>query len=276
MSEDDDRLLVWAGRDVAALRAAWRVPGLIALRRTASTNDVARRLAAEGATSLTCVLAEEQTAGRGRLGRVWTAPAGSSLLVSFVLRPPGGQDPAPSTIPLRVGMAAATAIEQTVDIPVRLKWPNDLLDGAGRKLGGVLCEASTAGTGSVVIAGIGINVRQESADWTDELRGEAVSLREGCGHDVDRAALAGALVRALRTELLRIDRALSEPERATWNARDALRGTSVTVDGDTTGIVDGVSEDGALRLRTSRGVRLFHSGTVRPASAAPSVQGGRS
>lgn len=261
-------LETWAGRPVASLRNAWQVPRLVAFDRVGSTNDIARTLAEGGAAELTTVLAELQTAGRGRFGRTWTAPHGSALLMSIVLRPAGGPDAAPSAAALRVGLAAAHAIGQAAGVDVRLKWPNDLQARDGAKLGGVLCEAVTGATGSFVIAGIGINVNQTVADFAPELREIAASLRGIAGREIDRVRLAHALIDALRPRAAAIDRPLDRAERDAWERRDALRGQAVHVDDEPAGTADGVTAQGALRLRTSRGPRLLWSGTVRPSTPA--------
>lgn len=263
----------WAGRPVASLRSAWKVPHLHALERVGSTNDIARALAEDGAPALTVVLAESQSAGRGRFGRAWTAPHGSSLLISIVLRAPGGPGAAPSAAPLRVGLATALAVERATGVPARLKWPNDVQAPDGRKLAGVLCEAATGARGSFVVAGIGINVNQLEGDWPPDLIGRATSLRELVSAPVDRAALAHALLDALRSDADAIDRPLGPAERNEWHRRDALRQLPVHVDGEPAGTADGVSPQGALRLRTSRGPRLLWSGTVRPSTAAAGGKG---
>jgi len=261
-------LATWAGRSIDSLCAEWRVPRILAFATIPSTNDIARELAESGAPELTTVLADAQTAGRGRFGRTWTAPPESSLLISFVLRPPAAPGAAPSATPLRVGMAVARAIERVSEVFARLKWPNDILASDDRKLAGVLCEAATSGRNAFIVAGIGINVNQSLEDWPEHLQGTAASLRQIVGRTVDRAEIAHALVEELRAELARIDRPLETGERSSWDSRDALRERAVHVDGEAAGIADGVTPYGALRLRTSRGGRILWSGTVRPAAIA--------
>jgi BirA family biotin operon repressor/biotin-[acetyl-CoA-carboxylase] ligase len=263
------QLATWAGRSIETLRAEWDVPRILAFAETASTNDLARELAESGAPELTTVLADAQTAGRGRFGRTWTAPPESSLLISFVLRPRAGPGAAPSAIPLRVGMAVARAIERVTHVFPRLKWPNDILAGDDRKLAGVLCEAATSGRNAFIVAGIGINVNQSLEEWPEHLRPTAASLLQVVGRTVDRAQIAGALVDEIRGELARIDQPLDVFERASWDSRDALRDRAVHVDGEAAGFGAGVTPHGALRLRTSRGARVLWSGTVRLAALAP-------
>ncbi|MEJ2502094.1 MAG: biotin--[acetyl-CoA-carboxylase] ligase, partial [Gemmatimonadota bacterium] len=144
----------WHGRPLSYWQELWGVPELRAFRRVGSTSDVARAMAEGGAGTGTLVLAAEQTRGRGRRGRRWDAPAGSSLLLSMVLRPAAGGGEA--VLSLRLGMAAARAIESVSGLRVGLKWPNDLLV-AGRKVGGILCEGSVEGASlRYTIAGLGL------------------------------------------------------------------------------------------------------------------------
>lgn len=270
MTIDAAPLTNWAGRSVESLRTEWQLPALFAYARVGSTNDVARTLAENGAPPLTVVVADEQSAGRGRFGRTWTAPARSSLLLSIILRPQGGPAAAPSVVPLRLGIATADAISTESGVPARVKWPNDVLAPDDRKLAGILCEAATSASGGFVIAGVGINANQSALDWPADLRATATSLREITGHEVDRTALAGALLSAVARNLARIDRTLDVNERAEWRARDALYGRAVHLDGEAAGTADGVTPHGALRIRTSRGTRILWSGTVRP---SPSLHG---
>jgi BirA family biotin operon repressor/biotin-[acetyl-CoA-carboxylase] ligase len=143
-----------------------------------STNDAARALALEGAAHGTAVLAREQTSGRGTKGRAWHSPAGLGLYTSFILRgPAGGAVPFPHLVPLAAGLAASDAILETAGLETRLKWPNDILHD-GKKLGGILCEGVDAGApGGFAIVGIGLDVGHGAADFPEELRATATSLR---------------------------------------------------------------------------------------------------
>ena len=133
------------------------------LRRTDSTNNRARDLAARGAPHGTLVTAAEQTAGRGRQGRSWTAPAGRALLCTLVVREP------PRLLPLAVGVAVA----ETVGPGARLKWPNDVLID-GRKVAGILVEGRPQERWAV--AGIGLNVAVRESDFPPELDGRAATM----------------------------------------------------------------------------------------------------
>lgn len=149
------------------------------LAEVASTNDVLVALARGGAPDGLVVVADHQTAGRGRRGRTWEAPAGSSLLASVLLRP------APPLVTLAAGLAAADACAEVAGVEVALKWPNDLLLAGGGKLGGILAEA----VGGAAVVGLGLNV-----DWGGApLPAGAASL----GRPVDRRALLDAWLRGL-------------------------------------------------------------------------------
>jgi BirA family biotin operon repressor/biotin-[acetyl-CoA-carboxylase] ligase len=154
---------------------------------TDSTNDVALALAASGECEGAVVLADEQRAGRGRRGHRWFSPAGSGLYVSVVLSPGRSSgDPARATsvLTLMVGVALAEGIEAATGLAVDLKWPNDLYV-SGRKLGGVLAEASRGvWDPPSVVVGYGINVR--AAAYPPELRDRATSLDTELGRPVDR------------------------------------------------------------------------------------------
>jgi BirA family biotin operon repressor/biotin-[acetyl-CoA-carboxylase] ligase len=168
--------------------------------------------------------------------------------------------------PLRVGLAVVAAIEHVAGAAAMLKWPNDvLLDG--RKVAGILCEGIVAGGGSVVIAGIGINVLQEPADFADDVAPLATSLRMVTGRSAARAELAGAVLRALRVGVDTIGQPLGDEELRAFAVRDALRGLPITIDGVPAGVAAGITADGELRVQDEAGVRRVHGGTVRIASA---------
>ena len=203
------------------------------LRATTSTNDRARALAQEGAPHGTLVTASEQHAGRGRQGRTWSAPPGSALLLSLVLREP------PALLPLAAGLAVA----EVAGPPAVVKWPNDvLLDG--RKVAGILAEGRP-GEGWVVL-GIGVNVAVRLEDLPAELHDTAGTLGLTPAElEPTLQRLLGALERALALD----DAALLEAYRA----RDALRGHEVAWSGGR-GTAAGI--DGAGRL----GVELADGG----------------
>lgn len=256
---------MWEGRPVDALRAAWSLPELLVFESVESTNDIIKERAENGASAGVVAIAEVQTNGRGRRARKWDAPAGTSLLMSMLFRP-DTHSPADlaGTIPLRVGMAVARAIEASTNVDVRLKWPNDILANDGRKIAGVLCESSLSSTGvAYTVVGIGINVLQTPEQlYTDE-RNHAVSLRLLTERSVTRASLAEALVAQLLPLSKQAASLLTANELDEYALRDSLAMRDVTADGAPVGVANGINEGGDLRVRDGGEVRSIHAGTIR-------------
>jgi BirA family biotin operon repressor/biotin-[acetyl-CoA-carboxylase] ligase len=208
-----------------------------------STNEHGKQLAAAGAPHGTLVTADEQSAGRGRQGRVWAASPGSALLMSLVLRPP------PETLPL----CAAVAVSEAVPVDCRIKWPNDVLVG-GRKLAGILVEGRPQEGWAVL--GIGLNVSTSADEFPPELRETATSLALAgatIGRDELLAWLLGRLERRLRSPLAEV---LEE-----WRCRDALLGERVAWNGGE-GTAAGVDEAGSLLVDTEAGRVALSAGEV--------------
>jgi BirA family biotin operon repressor/biotin-[acetyl-CoA-carboxylase] ligase len=219
------------------------------LRATDSTSTRARELALAGAPHGTLVTAGEQSAGRGRQGRTWSAPPGRSLLMSLVLRDP------PKLLPL----AAAVAVADVCGAEARIKWPNDVqLDG--RKAAGILVEGRPFDGWAIL--GMGLNVAVRPEDFPPELREVATGLG-GEPSDVEPtlARLLAALDRRLGED--------AETILAAWRPRDALLGREISWGGGT-GVAAGVDEAGQLVVelpdggRTSLGAGEVHLG---PAAA---------
>jgi BirA family biotin operon repressor/biotin-[acetyl-CoA-carboxylase] ligase len=172
-----------------------------------STNDLALARAGAGAPHGTAIVADRQTAGRGRRGRVWFSPAGAGLYLSVVVRPEAWSD-ALSVVTLAAGVAAADGIRAATGLEVELKWPNDLVVGRPwRKLGGILCEASGVGPRvDAVVIGIGINVQRSA--YPPEIADRATAVEDELGRTADRfqcavdvlAGLAGVTGRLARGE----------------------------------------------------------------------------
>jgi BirA family biotin operon repressor/biotin-[acetyl-CoA-carboxylase] ligase len=212
----------------------------------ASTQALFDRSEPEGAVAV----AEEQTAGRGRLGRVWEAPLGSSILCSVLLRPPAG--PALPQLSLVGGLAAAEAVEQALGRAAQIKWPNDVLVGE-RKVAGVLAEALEG----AVVMGIGINVNQRR----EELPEVAASLREISGGACDRAPLLARLLGRLEHHY---ERWLEDGLSAVFEGlaeRDVLRGRGVSVDG-VAGTALGISRSGGLEVDLGGERKTIETGEV--------------
>ncbi|RMD83575.1 MAG: biotin--[acetyl-CoA-carboxylase] ligase [Candidatus Dadabacteria bacterium] len=224
---------------------------------TGSTNDDAAALARQGAPEGTVVLAERQTAGRGRMGRRWASLPGRSVTLSCVLRPPIPPAEAPR-LSLVAALAVACAMEAE-GLRARIKWPNDVLLG-GRKVCGILTEIEAeADTVHFVIAGIGLNVNTTRDEFPPELRESATSMRIDAGRRFDRARITAALLQSLERWYGRF---LGEPfDRlaAEWNRRSVTVGRRVRVTGAGEAIEGcclGIDGDGALLvndgLRTHR------------------------
>jgi BirA family biotin operon repressor/biotin-[acetyl-CoA-carboxylase] ligase len=200
-------------------------------RRTDSTNSRARELAEAGAPHGTVVTAAEQSEGRGRQGRSWSAPPGGALLYSAVLRP---LDRRHLLLPLAVPVAVCEAAEELrPGIECAIKWPNDIwLDE--RKLGGILIEARPQDGWAVL--GIGLNLTIAPGEFPPELRDLAISLGVGT-REAARAALDAALDRWVEAD--------NEKILSAWRARDTLRGREIAWD-EGSGVADGVDERGNL------------------------------
>lgn len=266
MSSGLEDVARWEGESPRHWARAWRLPELHILARADSTNDIARRLADHGVAAGTAVIAEEQTAGRGRLGRLWEAPFGTALLISFILRPPGGRVGIrlPTAVPIHVGLAVARAIEHVTGIHTGLKWPNDVVVPGAGKVAGILCEGALGdATAEYVIAGIGINVNQRLDQLPADTRGSATSLALVTGREVERAALAAALIDEIRAFAGAAGEPLDGAALLAFTRRDVLRGHEVLIDGRPAGTAAGIMPDGALGLDTDGRRRIVRGGTVR-------------
>lgn len=231
-----------------------------------STNDEAMRLASEGAPAFSVVVADRQTAGRGRNGRVWVSPPGVGLYVSMILRPNLDIEEIP-VLTLLIGVSAAEAVRETTGLSTGLKWPNDVLVN-GYKIAGILCEASLgAGGGApVVIAGLGVNVNTLPQDLPERPLHPASSLAAESGRLHDRDALLDAWIAHTRHWVATLETDGATPLIARWNELDALTGTPVSIaaaDGTAVAGLDrGVDASGALRVETGNGIAHVIVGDV--------------
>lgn len=245
------------GSDIrAALRTSLLGKDIVTFGRVGSTNDVASALAAGGAVEGTVVVAEEQSRGRGRLGRSWHSPPGCGLWLSIVLRPPLAPDES-TTVSLAGALGVASALERHYGIQARLKWPNDVLVGR-RKICGILTEGEFAGTSvSFIILGMGINVLNRESDFPPEIRSIATSIRLETGRAVSRGEVLSAVLEGIEAEYLKLCRDGFESIRESILAHSLLLGKLVRV---TTGrgMVEGVAHDiddaGALIVRKENGI----------------------
>jgi BirA family transcriptional regulator, biotin operon repressor / biotin---[acetyl-CoA-carboxylase] ligase len=202
--------------DAATLRTAIARPG--ALWRTievtgvtGSTNADLLARAARGAPEGAVLAAEEQTAGRGRLGRTWTSPPRAALTFSVLLRPAAIPRARLGWLPLLTGVAVAAAIRDVAAVDAQLKWPNDVLVDQA-KLGGILAEAA----GDAVVIGIGVNVSTEPADLPPPGPGAlpATSLRIEGAAETDRAALLAGILAGLERRYRAWSAVSGDPERS--------------------------------------------------------------
>jgi len=243
----------------AALRPGglWREIEVVPSTGSTNADLLARALAGQGQPEGVLLAAEEQTAGRGRIGRTWTSPPYAALTFSLLLHP--AVPPARrGWLPLLTGVAVAAAVTEVTGLETRLKWPNDVLAGQG-KLAGILAEAA----GDAVVVGIGLNVSTEPAELPGPGPGAlpATSLRAAGAAALNRENLLLAILArferwylawrqaggdpdrsGLRAEYTRLSATIGRPVRAELPGGQALSGLAV-----------GVDSDGRLLVRVSPG-----------------------
>ncbi|OYV73014.1 MAG: biotin--[acetyl-CoA-carboxylase] ligase [Gemmatimonadetes bacterium 21-71-4] len=235
------------GHSAAALAMLLGVPGVELLRSVASTLDRAHELAAAGAPAGTLVLADMQTAGRGRQGRRWHSEPGRGIWLTLIERPDDAA--ALDVLSLRVGLYAARALDEVAPAKIRLKWPNDLFV-RDAKLAGVLVEARwREGAVDWVAIGVGLNVRAPT------LMPTAAALQPG----MTRLSALGRLVPALRDAARRTG-PLDSAELAAFAERDLARRRRCRE--PLTGTVAGIDPSGALIVNTPRGLRTARTGSL--------------
>ncbi|MCH2171219.1 biotin--[acetyl-CoA-carboxylase] ligase [Myxococcota bacterium] len=247
----------------AGLETNWLGRNLHYFDETDSTNRVALELAQAGAPAGTVVLAESQTAGRGRLGRRFFSPPYVNLYCSIVLRPELTLDRAPTWI-LAAAVAVADAIAQHVPDSktcVELKWPNDVLLG-GLKTSGILMELGAEGASvSHLILGIGVNLNVDRTTFPDEFRPNATSLSSHLGQPVNRVDFTQALFLSLEQTLDLCQRSGFDALRGRYEDRFHMRGRTISVHAtgatnggdEIRGTVVGIDMDGALIVKRSDG-----------------------
>lgn len=221
-----------------------------------STNSEAMALAQAGAEHGTVVVAESQSAGRGRLSRQWHSPAGANLYCSVIVKDEGrtvGDAEWLSWMPLASALAAAEAVQVATSIPLSVKWPNDLLY-QDRKVGGILCESlRTPIRGSVVVIGIGLNVNLRQKSFPEELRQTATSLFEISKNSIDRNRLLAQLLYELEQVARELTTHGSSHLRPAYLNRCRTIGKRVRVilgaEQEIIGTAESISSDGALQVR---------------------------
>ncbi|WP_139343136.1 biotin--[acetyl-CoA-carboxylase] ligase [Fictibacillus arsenicus] len=220
-----------------------------------STQEIAHSLAREGAVEGSIVIADEQTGGRGRLGRAWQSPSGTGIWMSLILRPEIPLQKAPQ-LTLLIAVAASRAIEKVTGLEAAIKWPNDLLI-KGKKVAGILTELQAeADSIHSVIVGIGMNVNQEKKHFSEEISEIATSLSIESGKTYKRAELAGAVLQEIEN-LYRsyLDNGFAVI-KLLWEARAYSLGKRITarsVTGSITGYAKGITDEGVLLLEDDNG-----------------------
>jgi BirA family biotin operon repressor/biotin-[acetyl-CoA-carboxylase] ligase len=227
-----------------------------------STNDIAKQLGAQGAPEATLVIADEQTAGRGRRSRSWWTPPGTAIAMSLLLRP--SFSPALAyRLTMLTGVVAAQTLEQITGLHVTLKWPNDIViekpavalghPSSILKLGGILTETAISGASiEFAVVGLGLNVNVDFRGRND--LPEATSLMTRLGHPVDRRGILRAMIERFAARYAWIEQ--DDGLHAEWSARLVTLGRQVIAqrgDESIAGLAEGVEASGALMIRRDDG-----------------------
>jgi BirA family biotin operon repressor/biotin-[acetyl-CoA-carboxylase] ligase len=235
------------GERAAVLATKLGVAGVVLYRTVGSTMDAAHALGDAGAPAGTLVLADAQTAGRGRQGKVWRSPSARGIWLTLLERPSDASGL--PVLSLRVGLATARALDAFADEPVRLKWPNDVYAGT-RKVAGVLVEARWRGPRLEWVAiGIGVNV----------LPPLGLTAATGLRRNTSRLNVLGQLVPAVRGAAARTG-PLDGRELEEFRSRDYARGRRCVR--PAAGVVSGVSATGELAVQTPAGTRYYRTGSL--------------
>jgi len=259
------------------LETQWLARRIDYFDRTDSTNRVALELGRAGAPHGTAVIAEGQSAGRGRLGRAFYSPPYLNLYTSVLLRPVLTTAEAPTLVHAAAVAVADTIAETTGDDgAVEIKWPNDVLLG-GRKATGILLElAAEAARVDFAVVGIGVNLNVDPADFPDEFRAHATSLRAHLGRPVDRPAFARRLYGTLEAVLEDHAGGGLAALRDRYEARFRMRGRRVRVletgGNEIAGVALGIAHDGALEVEREDGrvVRVLAGDVTLARQGVPS------
>ena len=222
-----------------------------------STNDVAGAMADRGAPEGLIVLADRQTAGRGRLGRTWASPSGAGIYVSMVLRPSAT---VATLMTIAAGVAVAEGIASATGLSPHVKWPNDIHVG-GRKLAGILAEGAV---GHVVL-GIGINV--QSAAYPAEIASRATSIEAELSRPVDRGLVLAECLAAMASRYRELQNGRGRQVVEAWRGRAAaMLGRRVEWEAagkQQVGLAENIDDDGALIVKVGTATQKIRSGEVR-------------
>ena len=254
---------------VSRLHTKWAGKRLVFFESTGSTNPAAKRLAEEGAPHGTTVVADRQTAGKGRRGRSWESPAGRAIYFTIVVRPAFIPDKA-SMVTLVMALSVAEAIQKVTGLSTGIKWPNDIVVN-GKKVVGILTEMSMTPEMNEIqflVAGVGVNVNQESGEeFPEELRKTATSLKIESGRQLDRAELLAEILAQFEENYGTFERMVNlSGLRERYESRLAGRNAVVRVldpAGEYTGISRGITETGELIVEKETGETvLVYAGEV--------------
>lgn len=220
-----------------------------------STQEVAHRLAQEGAKEGHVVISDEQTKGKGRLGRVWLSPMGTSISMSLILRPKIPPQQAPQ-LTLLAAVSVILGIEKTTGLKCQIKWPNDILLN-GKKLVGILTEMQAEpDTVQSVIIGIGINANHRREQFSSELRNIATSLFIESGKEVNRAKLVAHIFEQFEILYEKYLKEGFQVVKDLWEENAINIGKYIiarTIKGSIAGIAKGITDDGVLLLEDDQG-----------------------
>lgn len=250
-------------------------PEIVFFDSVDSTNSLAERFLAEGRETPFVVIGREQTAGRGRRGRRWHSPGGGNLYASFAFRPVRPPREMPP-ITLWLGLAVARAVRRVLELPVMVKWPNDLLLH-GRKVAGMLTEARIdADYLRDLVFGLGLNLHADLDRWPEDVRGVATTLGEHLHPGLTPSwhrVVVEVLAEVVRAYQAYIRGEAAESLAAEWSQYDALAGRLITAQGPrgpVQGRAAGIDPSGQLRLRRENGEELLvHAGEVTIGSGPP-------
>ena len=225
---------------------------ILAYQEVGSTNELALEWARRGMPHGCLILAESQTAGRGRWRREWSSARGG-LYYTAILKPPEDKMPRVSLLPVAASLAAAEAIREVAGVDAKIRWPNDLLVD-GRKVGGILCESSFSGDRpEFIVAGFGINVNQTREDFPEELATVATSLRLVTGDSHEPSLVAACLTERLEHWW---ERFIEDPSSIVrrWGGQGETRVKVRHKEGhEFEATTSGMAEDGGLRVRLADG-----------------------
>lgn len=224
-----------------------------------STQDELRKLAEDGAPEGTLVIAEQQTQGRGRMGRSWLSPAGKGVWMSLLLRPEIPLPLAPQ-LTLLAAVALSRGIVRVVSLPIGIKWPNDLLVN-GKKISGILLESAAEDDRlKYVIIGLGISVNLDAEDYPEDLRQKAASLKMLSGEPINRSDLIASVLEQFE-QLYGLYREQGfDPIRSLWEAHSVTLRQTLVLQDSLVGVPESLDEMGGLRVRLSDGsIRTIYS-----------------